>query len=101
MTEGSGGGSVGRPVASDTKNLRFESRHRQNLIYQLYNQNTEKTKIEEKEAGNCPSLKKISMTDAFFTAKRTLMSTYRPKYVLVVKFARNKFSSIIDFATCE
>ena len=31
----SGGGSVGRAVASDTRDLRFESQHRQSFIYQL------------------------------------------------------------------
>lgn len=33
---GSGGGSVGREVASDTRDLQFESQHYQNFIYQLY-----------------------------------------------------------------
>ena len=33
---GSGRGSVGRAVASDTRDPRFESQHRQNFIYQLY-----------------------------------------------------------------
>ena len=46
--KGSGGGSVGRAVASDTRGLRFISRDRQNLIYQMYNQNTEKTKRKRK-----------------------------------------------------
>ena len=31
----SGGGSVGRADASDTKGPRFESQHRQSFIYQL------------------------------------------------------------------
>ena len=35
--------------------MRFESRHRQNVIYQLYNR---EDKNKEKEAGNGPSLKK-------------------------------------------
>ena len=41
---GSGGGSVGRAVASNTRDPRFESRHRHIFIYQLYNNNTEKMK---------------------------------------------------------
>ena len=45
---GSGGGSVGREVASDTRGPRFKSRNWQNVIYQLYNQNTEETKIKKK-----------------------------------------------------
>ena len=32
---GSGGGSVGRAVASDTRDTLFESQHWQNFIYQL------------------------------------------------------------------
>ena len=36
LSEGSGGGSVGRAVAYDTRELRFESQDRQNDIYQLY-----------------------------------------------------------------
>ena len=51
---GSGCGSVSRAVASDTRDLRFESRHRQKFIYQLYNRKRKK----ENKAGNGPSLKK-------------------------------------------
>ena len=35
--------------------MRFESRHRQNVIYQLYNRKVEN---KEKEVGNGPSFKK-------------------------------------------
>ena len=49
---GSGCGSVGRAVASDTRDLRFKSRHWQNFIYQLYNRKDEN---KEKDAGNGPS----------------------------------------------
>ena len=41
---GSGGGSVGRMVPSDTREPQFASHHWQNFIYQLYNQNTKKDK---------------------------------------------------------
>ena len=57
LLTGSGGGSVGSAVTSDTRDLLFESLHPQNFIYQLYNQNTEKTLIEE-EAGYDQALKK-------------------------------------------
>ena len=43
---GSGCGSVGRAVASDTRDPRFKSRHRQNLIYQLYNRKDENKENE-------------------------------------------------------
>ena len=52
---GSGCGSVGRAVASDTRDPWFVSRHQQNFTYQLYNR---KDKNTEKEAGNGPSFKK-------------------------------------------
>ena len=52
---GSGCGSVGRAVASDTRDPQYKSRHRQNIIYQLYNR---KDRNKEKEARNGPSLKR-------------------------------------------
>ena len=46
---GSGCGSVGKTVASDTRGLRFESSHRQNLYWTLFTDNCiEKTKIKKK-----------------------------------------------------
>ena len=51
---GSGCGAVGREIASGTRDPRFESRHQQNFIYQLYNS---KDEYKEKEAGIGPSLK--------------------------------------------
>ena len=51
------GGSVGRAVASDAREPQFESRRRQNFIYQLYSKNR-KDENKEKEAGNGPPLKK-------------------------------------------
>ena len=47
---GSGCGSVGRTVASNTRDLRFETRHWQNLIYQFIYQ-FEKPKIKKKGQG--------------------------------------------------
>ena len=57
--KGSGCGSVGRAVTSDSRDPRFESYHRQNFIYQLYNRKDEN---KEKEAGNGPSLKRDNKT---------------------------------------
>ena len=54
---GSGCGSVGRAVASDTRDPQFETRHRQNFIYQLYNRK-EKNK---KEARNGSYLEKFDI----------------------------------------
>ena len=54
---GSGGGSVGRAVASDTRDPQFKSQHLQNFIYQLYIKK-EKTKIEKKRLRMVHPLKK-------------------------------------------
>ena len=45
---GSGGGSVGGAVASNTRDTQFELHHRQNFIHELNNKNTEKAKIKKK-----------------------------------------------------
>ena len=52
--EGSGCGSVGRAVASDTRDLRFETSHWQDFIMNIFTVTVEKTKIKKKEAGNSP-----------------------------------------------
>ena len=52
---GSGGGSVGSGVASDTRDPQSESQHRQNFIYLLY---IRKDDNKEIECGNDPSLKR-------------------------------------------
>ena len=58
---GSGGGSVGRAVASNARGPRFESSHRQSFLLDIYLftiKYIEKTKIKKKEAENGPFLKK-------------------------------------------
>ena len=63
LKRGSGCGSVGRVVTSDSTGPRFESSHRQKIIYTLnicYCQLCiEKRKIKKKEAGNSPFLQWI------------------------------------------
>ena len=68
---GSGCGSVGRAVAFDTRGPRFDSSHRQKFIEHFFIINfIEKTKINKKEAGNGPLLKKEIVDFAIFvTAK--------------------------------
>ena len=56
MARGSGGGSVGRVVASNARGPQFKSSHRQKFILNIYC--IEKTKIK-KEAGNGPFKKNI------------------------------------------
>ena len=53
---GSGCGSVGRVVASVTRDPQFKSWHRHQFTFQLINRKDEN---KEKESGNGPSLKKI------------------------------------------
>ena len=60
---GSGCGTVGQAVASDTKDPRFESRQQHNFIYQLYNRKDEN---KEKETREWSILKK-SLTNMFFS----------------------------------
>ena len=55
MKKGSGCGSAGRAVASDTRDPQFEPSHQQNFTYQLCHGKDEN---KEKEAGNGP-LKKF------------------------------------------
>ena len=55
---GSGCGSVGWAVASDTKDPQFESHHQQNFIYQMFKR---KDKNKENQARIGPSSKKQSL----------------------------------------
>ena len=54
---GSGCGSVGREVTSNSRGLRFESSNRQKFILNIYCQLSWKDKNKEKEAGKGPFLK--------------------------------------------
>ena len=51
---GSGCGSVGRAVASNSRGPRFESSHREKFILNIYCQLYLKDENKEKEAGNGP-----------------------------------------------
>ena len=57
---GSGGGSVGRAVAPDSRGPRLESSHRKKIILNIYSLYW-KDENKEKEAGNGPFLKKTKM----------------------------------------
>ena len=59
-SSGSGCGSVGRAVASNTGDPRFESRHRRNFVYQLNNRkgNNKEKRDREGHALKTPSLVK-------------------------------------------
>ena len=54
---GSGFGSVGRAIASNSKGPRFESSHQQKFILNIFCQLYWKDENKEKEAGNGPFLK--------------------------------------------
>ena len=60
---GSGCGSVGRAVASDTRGPRFESSHIIYIEHSFSVNCIEKTKIKLKEAGNGPFFKKRSSVE--------------------------------------
>ena len=55
----SGGGSVGRAVASNSRGPRFESSHQQKFISNIYWQLYWKDENKEKEAWNGPFFKKL------------------------------------------
>ena len=55
---GSGCGSVGRAVATDTRDPRFKPRHRQSFIHRITNFISEKTKIK-KIGRECPIFKTL------------------------------------------
>ena len=55
---GSGGGSVGRLVTSNSRGPQFESSHRQKIILNIHCQLYWKDENKEKEAGNDPFFKK-------------------------------------------
>ena len=57
---GSGCGSVGRAVASNSRGPRFKSRHRKKFIFNILLSNVLKRRNKEKEAGKVHCLKKIS-----------------------------------------
>ena len=59
---GSGCGSVSRAVASNSRGPRFISSHRQKFILNIYCQLYWKDEIKEKEAGNGPFFKKVTVT---------------------------------------
>ena len=72
--EGSGCGSVGRVVASNSRGLRFESSLRQKFILNFYCQLCiEKTKIKEKRPG-LAHLKKVILknVDCRLAVKRNI-----------------------------
>ena len=55
---GSGGGSIGRAVASNSRGPQFESSHRQKFLLNIYCKLYWKDENKEKEAGNGPFFKK-------------------------------------------
>ena len=59
-TKGSGCGSVGRAVASNSRGPRSKSSHRQIFIWNIYCQLYWKDKNKEKEAGNGPFKKRFA-----------------------------------------
>ena len=98
---GSGCGSVGKAVASDTRGLRFESSHPQNLYWTLITVNCiEKTKIKKKEAGNSPFLEylMVALEDILGTSTITEVDNpffFSKKVNLMSHFCNKKCSVCI------
>ena len=73
--QGSGCGSVGRAVASDSKGPRSESHHRQNIYIEHFTVNCiEKTKIKKKRPGRAHFFKKKHQFLQGSTFKSTALS---------------------------
>ena len=64
ILKGSGGSSVGRAIALNSRGPQFESSHRQKFILNIYCQLYWKDENKEKEAGNVP-LKTLSTPKLF------------------------------------
>ena len=74
---GSGCGAVGRPVASKTRDLRFESSHPQYyLLLNVLKNYIEKTKINKKRPGMARFLKKRKKE---IIKKQSLRRTEKPE----------------------
>ena len=74
---GSGGGSVGRAVTSNTRDPRFESQYRQTLIYQLYIL-IEKMKIKKKRPGMAHLYKNLTKHQIVPLRKIIAREVFRP-----------------------
>ena len=82
LSWGSGCGSVGRAVASDTKDPQFKSRHRQTFTKHLFTVHcVEKTKIKKKRPGMAHFLK--NDTSFHFSCSAFIMKTNYVSMVLI------------------
>ena len=79
---GSGCGSVGRAVASDTRGPRFKSSHWQNYIEHLFTVNCiEKTKIRKKRPGMA-HLKNVAQRQRKHLTRHRRKGTLRSLYLV-------------------
>ena len=80
---GSGCGSVGRVVASDSRDPPFESSHPQIFILNINCQLYWKEENKEKEGGDCPFLIKVYNIDDFpsksFTLQFAIVNRFKDK----------------------
>ena len=75
---GSGCGSVGRAVASNSRGPRFKSSHQQKNILNIYRQLYWKDENKEKEAGSGPLKKKRSIFDISFLSVSVISKVASP-----------------------
>ena len=77
---GSGCGSVGRAVASNSRGPLFESSDRQKFMLNIYCQPYWKDKNKENEAGNGPFFKNITniVTDVYTHVRSITLGPHQP-----------------------
>ena len=91
MSVGSGCGSVGRAVASDTRGPRFESSHRRNFIMNMFTNNCWKDENKEKEAENGPFFLK-KWCQLFSDTSPYIQSIYKVFSAETYRLGNNIFS---------
>ena len=73
---GSGCGSVGRVVASNSRGQRFESSHQQKFILNIYCQLYWKDENKEKEARNGPFKKELTLVHSVKVAANSYLELF-------------------------
>ena len=90
---GSGCGSVGRAIASDSRGPLFVSSHQHDLYRAITVNFIEKTKIKRKEAGNGPFLKSSWQ----YVLNRPTCETFLQLSDCWTNCAKSNFTILVDF----
>ena len=104
---GSGCGSVGRAIASDSRGPLFVSSHQHDLYRAITVNFIEKTKIKRKEAGNGPFLKSswqyvLNRPNKWnvFTVKQLLDELCKVQFYNTCRFYQIDLEWVYEFSLC-